>query len=99
MPCLNEVETIPICVEKARSFLARSGVAGEVLIADNGSTDGSVALAERRSVIALRNAARGALMAGMRSTGRFVIMGDADDSYDFAHPDYSLQDCATAATS
>jgi hypothetical protein len=91
MPCLNEVETIPICVEKARSFLARSGVAGEVLIADNGSTDGSAALAERGGARVIAVAERGygaALMAGIAAArGRFVIMGDADDSYDFAHLD------------
>jgi hypothetical protein len=91
MPCLNEVETIPICVEKARSFLAGSGVAGEVLIADNGSTDGSAALAERGGARVIAVAERGygaALMAGIAAArGRFVIMGDADDSYDFAHLD------------
>jgi hypothetical protein len=89
MPCLNEAETIPICVEKARSFLARSRVAGEVLIADNSSTDGSAALAEQGGARVIAVAERGygaALMAGIvAARGRFVIMGDADDSYDFAH--------------
>src|SRR6266481_4034035 len=47
MPCLNEAETVSTCVAKARSFLTRAGIAGEVLIADNGSSDGSVALAQR----------------------------------------------------
>jgi glycosyltransferase involved in cell wall biosynthesis len=91
MPCLNEAETIPICVEKARSFLARSRVAGEVLIADNSSTDGSAALAEQGGARVIAVAERGygaALMAGIvAARGRFVIMGDADDSYDFAHLD------------
>jgi Glycosyl transferase family 2 len=88
MPCLNEAETISICIEKAMSFLARSGVAGEVLIADNGSTDGSVALAEQGGARVIAVAERGygaALRAGIAAArGRFVIMGDADDSYDFS---------------
>jgi hypothetical protein len=88
MPCLNEAETISICVQKAQSFLARSGVAGEVLVADNGSTDGSVALAEGCGARVVAVAERGygaALRAGVAAArGRFVIMGDADDSYDFA---------------
>jgi hypothetical protein len=88
MPCLNEAETIAICFEKARSFLARSGITGEVLIADNGSTDGSVALAERGGARVIAVAERGygaALRAGIAAArGRFVIAGDADDSYDFA---------------
>jgi hypothetical protein len=91
MPCLNEAETILVCVEKAKSFLARSGVTGEVLIADNGSTDGSVALAEQGGARVVAVAERGygaALRAGVAAArGRFVIMGDADDSYDFARLD------------
>lgn len=91
MPCLNEAETIPICVEKAKLFFARSGVTGEVLIADNGSTDGSVALAEQGGARVIAVAERGygaALRAGVAAArGRFIVMGDADDSYDFAHLD------------
>jgi glycosyltransferase involved in cell wall biosynthesis len=91
MPCLNEAETISVCVEKAQSYLARSRIAGEVLIADNGSTDGSVALAEQGGARVIAVAERGygaALRAGLQAArGRFVIMGDADDSYDFSRLD------------
>jgi hypothetical protein len=88
MPCLNEAETISTCVAKARSFLARAGISGEVLIADNGSSDGSVALAQRDGARVIAVAERGygaALRAGVAAArGRFVVMGDADDSYDFS---------------
>ena len=91
MPCLNEAETIEICVRKAMGFLQRSGVAGEVLIADNGSTDGSQALAEALGARVVAIPARGygaALIGGIEAArGRFVIMGDADDSYDFENLD------------
>ncbi len=87
MPCLNEAETLALCIDKARSFLTHSGVAGEVLIADNGSTDGSqeIARAHGAKVVAVRDRGYGAaLMGGIAAArGRFVIMGDADDSYDF----------------
>lgn len=87
MPCLNEAETISICVAKAKSFLDRAGIVGEVLIADNGSSDGSVALAQRNGARVIAVAERGygaALRAGVAAArGRFVVMGDADDSYDF----------------
>jgi glycosyltransferase involved in cell wall biosynthesis len=88
MPCLDEAETIGRCVGKARAFLTQSGVAGEVLIADNGSTDGSQAIAESHGARVVPIAARGygsALIGGIRAArGRFVIMGDSDDSYDFS---------------
>jgi hypothetical protein len=88
MPCLNEAETISSCIAKAKAFLARAGIAGEVLIADNGSSDGSVAQAKRDGarVIAVRERGYGAaLRAGVATArGRYVIMGDADDSYDFS---------------
>jgi glycosyltransferase involved in cell wall biosynthesis len=87
MPCLNEAETIEVCVRKALGFLKRSGVSGEVLIADNGSTDGSQAMAEALGARVVAIPARGygaALIGGIEAArGRFVIMGDADDSYDF----------------
>ena len=87
MPCLDEAATISRCVQKARSFLERASVAGEVLIADNGSTDGSGALAEAAGARVIHVAERGygaALRAGIEAArGRYVIMGDADDSYDF----------------
>ena len=88
MPCLNEAETVEVCVRKALAFLARSGVSGEVLIADNGSTDGSQALATAagaRVVAAPIRGYGGALIGGVQAArGRFVIMGDADNSYDFS---------------
>ena len=91
MPCLNEAETLATCIEKALSFLARSGIAGEVLISDNGSTDGSQAIAESlgaRVVSADQRGYGAALGTGIaQARGRFVIMGDADDSYDFAKLD------------
>jgi glycosyltransferase involved in cell wall biosynthesis len=91
MPCLNEAETLAICIDKAHGFLARAGIAGEILIADNGSTDGSVeyALARGARVIAVTERGYGAaLRAGIAAArGRFVIVGDADDSYDFSRLD------------
>ena len=91
MPCLNEAETIEVCVRKALGFLDRSGVMGEVLIADNGSTDGSQAMAEALGarVVAVSEKGYGAaLMGGIAAArGQFVIMGDADDSYDFENLD------------
>lgn len=88
MPCLNEAETLAVCIDKARAYLARSGVVGEVLIADNGSTDGSQQIARDHGARVVDIAARGygsALIGGMRAArGRFVIMGDSDDSYDFS---------------
>jgi glycosyltransferase involved in cell wall biosynthesis len=87
MPCLNEAETIEVCVRKARGFLERAGIAGEVLIADNGSTDGSQALASAcgARVVAISERGYGAALSGgvRAARGRYVIMGDADDSYDF----------------
>ncbi|MGH8667686.1 MAG: glycosyltransferase, partial [Burkholderiales bacterium] len=84
MPCLDEAATVGSCVEKARGFLERAGIDGEVLVADNGSTDGSRALAEAAGARVLPVAERGygaALAAGIAAArGRFVIMGDADDS-------------------
>ena len=95
MPCLNEAETIEVCVKKAMGYLERSGVSGEVLIADNGSTDGSQALAEAcgARVVAVPEKGYGAaLMGGIKAAhGKFVIMGDADDSYDFENLDGMIQ--------
>jgi glycosyltransferase involved in cell wall biosynthesis len=88
MPCLNESETLAICIEKARRFLERTGIRGEVLIADNGSTDGSREIARRMGAGVVEVAAKGygsALQGGIAAArGRYVIMGDADDSYDFS---------------
>lgn len=87
MPCLNESETVARCVAKALEGLAAAGVRGEVIVADNGSTDGSQALATAagaRVAVATERGYGAALMAGIEAArGRYVIMGDADDSYDF----------------
>ena len=87
MPCLNEAETLEVCIRKAQGYLAESGVIGEVVIADNGSTDGSQDIATglgARVVPVPRKGYGAALIGGIEAArGRFVIMGDADDSYDF----------------
>jgi hypothetical protein len=87
MPCLNEAETLEACIRKAQGFLREHGVSGEVLIADNGSTDGSQAIAERLGARVVPVEMKGygsALQGGIAAArGRYVVMGDADDSYDF----------------
>jgi len=87
MPCLNEAETLATCICKAQQFIHTHGVAGEVIVADNGSTDGSLAIAVQHGARLVHVAARGygsALMGGIQAAhGQYVIMGDADDSYDF----------------
>lgn len=91
MPCLNEAETLGICIDKARAFLWRTGISGEVVIADNGSDDGSQAIARSHGARVVAVASRGygaALIAGIGSArGRFIVMGDSDNSYDFANLD------------
>jgi glycosyltransferase involved in cell wall biosynthesis len=88
MPCLNEARTIGICIQKAQASFERLGIAGEVVVADNGSTDGSQEIAEELGARVVPVARRGygsALTGGIAAArGRWVIMGDADDSYDFA---------------
>lgn len=88
IPCLNEAETIATCVRKAVGYFERAGIAGEVLVSDNGSTDGSIAIAQAagaRVVHAPIAGYGGALGCGIHAArGRYVIMGDADDSYDFS---------------
>ena len=89
MPCLNEAETLETCIVKAQRALEEARIAGEVVIADNGSTDGSVEIAERLGARVVNVRARGygnALMGGIAAArGEYVVMGDADDSYDFSH--------------
>lgn len=87
IPCLNEANSIGICVEKAIGALRGAGLRGEVVVADNGSTDGSIEIAEKLGARVVRVQARGygsALRAGIAAArGAFIVMGDADDSYDF----------------
>ncbi|MEN8159950.1 MAG: glycosyltransferase family 2 protein [Myxococcota bacterium] len=89
MPCLNEAETLATCIEKARGYLERHGVAGEVIIADNGSTDGSQEIARGLGARVVDVPERGygaALHGGIRAArGRYVVLGDSDDSYDFSN--------------
>ena len=88
MPCLNEAETLAVCIRKALGCLSENGISGEVIVADNGSTDGSQAIAEAEGARVVPVEAKGygnALMGGIEAArGRYVIMGDADDSYDFS---------------
>jgi glycosyltransferase involved in cell wall biosynthesis len=91
MPCLNEAETLAICITKASGYLQESGIIGEVLIADNGSTDGSQEIARSLGARVVEVPSRGygnALIAGINAAGsEFIVMGDADDSYDFSNLD------------
>lgn len=89
MPCLNEAETVGACISKAQRALRSAGIAGEVIVADNGSTDGSREIAERLGAKVVSVTARGygnALIGGIAAAaGKYIVMGDADESYDFAH--------------
>ena len=89
MPCLNEQRTVAQCVGVARRFLAESGICGEVLVADNGSTDNSASLAQEAGARVVSVSERGygnALIGGIKAArGKYVIMGDCDMSYDFLH--------------
>jgi glycosyltransferase involved in cell wall biosynthesis len=87
IPCLNEANSLAFCIDKATDAIRKAGLSGEVIVADNGSNDGSVEIAEQHGARVIRVAERGygaALRAGIAATrGPFIIMGDADDSYDF----------------
>ncbi|MYB95377.1 glycosyltransferase family 2 protein [Candidatus Poribacteria bacterium] len=87
MPCLNEQETLGICIEKAQRTLKSLAIQGEVVIADNDSTDNSVAIAERLGARVVHQPLRGygaAYLAGIPAAhGKYIVMGDADDTYDF----------------
>jgi glycosyltransferase involved in cell wall biosynthesis len=89
MPCLNESETLASCIGKAQRALREANIAGEVVVADNGSSDGSVQIAETLGARVVNVEAKGygsALMGGIAAaSGKYVVMGDADDSYDFGH--------------
>jgi glycosyltransferase involved in cell wall biosynthesis len=88
MPCLNEAESLSSCITKASSFLRAAGIRGEIIVADNGSTDGSIDIAESLGARVVRVDQRGygaALAGGFNAArGRYLIMGDADDTYDFS---------------
>jgi glycosyltransferase involved in cell wall biosynthesis len=88
MPCLNEAETLATCIENARRGIEKGALAAEIIVADNGSTDGSQQIARKLGVRVVDVARKGygsALIGGINAArGRFVIMGDADDSYDFS---------------
>jgi glycosyltransferase involved in cell wall biosynthesis len=89
MPCLNEAETLEICIKKAQNYLSQSEISGEVIIADNGSTDGSCEIAQRMGarVIHVKEKGYGSALRGgiLAAEGQYIIMGDADDSYDFTN--------------
>ncbi len=95
MPCLDEAETLAICIKKAQGYMASRGISGEVLIADNGSTDGSQDIAEGLGARVVAVAEKGygsALLGGIKAAkGRYVIQGDADDSYDFSDLDTFIE--------
>jgi len=89
MPCLNEQETVGVCVRKALATLRQAGIPGEVIVADNGSTDGSIEIAQAEGARVVHitekgygNALKGGILA---AHGEYVLMADSDDSYDFAH--------------
>jgi glycosyltransferase involved in cell wall biosynthesis len=88
MPCLNEARTLAACIKRAQLFLKEHGVSGEVIVADNGSTDGSIEVAEKLDARVVRVPVRGygaALAAGIEAArGEYIIMGDSDESYDFS---------------
>jgi glycosyltransferase involved in cell wall biosynthesis len=87
MPCLNEAKTLETCILKAKYYLSKNNILGEIIIADNGSTDGSIEIAKRNNtrLIAIQEKGHGyALSAGISAAyGKYVIIGDSDDSYDF----------------
>src|SRR5262245_22326026 len=87
IPCLNEAKSLPYCLEKANRFLSEHNINGEIIVVDNGSTDDSIKIASQFKARVINEEERGygrAVAAGMNAAdGRFIIMGDADDSYDF----------------
>ena len=88
MPCLNEADTLAACISKARQALNEQEIAGEIIVADNGSTDGSQAIATKLGarLVNVREKGYGSALAGceLQRRGECIIMGDADDSYDFS---------------
>lgn len=101
IPCLNEEKTLATCIRKAKKFIEREGTTAEIIIADNGSTDASkeIALAEGAKVVDVNRKGYGAAISGgiKAAQGRYVIMGDADDSYDFENLDAFLKELRAGA--
>lgn len=95
MPCLNEEETVAVCVTKARQWLSRARLEGEVLVIDNGSTDRSVELAEAAGARVVHERRRGYGQAYLRgfaeARGEYIVMGDSDDTYDFSDLDRLIE--------
>lgn len=87
MPCLNEAESLQFCIDKARKFMDRNNINGEILIADNGSTDGSIKIALKNNARVINVKEKGygsALISGIKnSKGKYIIMADSDNTYDF----------------
>ena len=96
MPCLNEAETLPYCLTKAFAFLEKNSICGEVVVVDNGSSDNSAEIAAAAGAVLINECTKGygaAIMAGIKhARGKYVIIGDADDSYDFS----SIMDFVTS---
>jgi glycosyltransferase involved in cell wall biosynthesis len=101
MPCLNEEESVATCVTKARRWLEGSGLSGEVIVADNGSSDASVSRATEAGARVVHERRRGygsALLRGIaESRSRYIVMGDCDDTYDYANLDPFIEDLQDGA--
>jgi glycosyltransferase involved in cell wall biosynthesis len=101
MPCLNERETVGVCVRKAMDALKDAGIPGEVIVADNGSTDGSVELAQAEGarVVNIEQKGYGSALKGgiLAARGKYVLMADSDDSYDFSHAPRFVQQLRTGS--